>query len=123
MIKFAYISLSLLQLFDWDNISDGYSTKVLQGGMLLPVFTTRATWLVMFAQGNGRFEMVGSQIQERQGHNNQKAVQGCLSVGDFFVIPAGHPTTVVANGESNLSMVGFGINGNNSRLNFLAGIV
>ncbi|KAH0640280.1 hypothetical protein KY290_037562 [Solanum tuberosum] len=92
-----------------------------QGGMILPVYNTRTTWLVMVAQGNGRFEMVSSQSQERRGHNYQKAVRGCLSVGDFFVIPAGHPITIIANGDSNLSMVGFGINGHNNMLNFLAG--
>nr|XP_004247670.1 vicilin-like antimicrobial peptides 2-2 [Solanum lycopersicum] len=90
-----------------------------QGGMILPVYSTRTTWLVMVAQGNGRFEMVSSQSQERRGH--RKAVRDCLSVGDFFVIPAGHPITVIANADSNLSMVGFGINGHNSMLNFLAG--
>lgn len=90
-----------------------------QGGMILPVYSTRTTWLVMVAQGNGRFEMVSSQSQERRGH--RKAVRDCLSVGDFFVIPAGHPITVIANADSNLSMVGFGINGYNSMLNFLAG--
>ncbi|KAM3249020.1 vicilin Jug r 2 [Capsicum annuum] len=89
-----------------------------QGGMILPVYCTRATWLVMVAQGNGRLEMVSSRRHQRQGH---KVVRGCLSVGDFFVIPAGHPITVVATGDSNLRMVGFGINGHNSRLNFLAG--
>ncbi|XP_049374474.1 vicilin Car i 2.0101-like [Solanum verrucosum] len=92
-----------------------------QGGMILPVYNTRTTWLVMVAQGNGRFEMVSSQSQERRGHNYQKAVRGCLSVGDFFVIPAGYPITVIANGDSNLRMVGFGINGHNNMLNFLAG--
>ncbi|KAH0637165.1 hypothetical protein KY289_037080 [Solanum tuberosum] len=92
-----------------------------QGGMILPVYNTRTTWLVMVAQRNGRFEMVSSQSQERRCHNYQKAVRGCLSVGDFFVIPAGHPITVIANGDSNLSMVGFGINGHNNMLNFLAG--
>lgn len=89
--------------------------------MILPVYSTRTTWLVMVAQGNGRFEMVSSQSQERRGH--QKAVRDCLSVGDFFVIPAGHPITVIANADSNLSMVGFGINGHNSMLNFLAGML
>ncbi|KAG5587856.1 hypothetical protein H5410_048290 [Solanum commersonii] len=71
--------------------------------------------------GNGRFEMVSSQSQQRRGHNYQKTVRGCLSVGDFFVIPAGHPITVIANDDSNFSMVGFGINGHNNMLNFLAG--
>ncbi|MCE3214999.1 hypothetical protein HAX54_000517 [Datura stramonium] len=92
-----------------------------RGGMILPVYCTRATWLVMVALGTGRLEMVGSQSQQRQGHNYQKAVRGSVSVGDVFVIPAGHPITVMATGESNLRMVGFGINGYNSRLNFLAG--
>lgn len=91
--------------------------------MLLPHYNTRATWLVMVAEGNARFEMVGSQSQQRQGHNYEKAVRDSLSVGDLFVIPAGHPITVVATGDSNLRLVGFGINGHNSRLNFLAGII
>ncbi|MCD7447552.1 hypothetical protein HAX54_031581 [Datura stramonium] len=82
-----------------------------RGGMTLPVYSTRATWLVMVAQGTGRLEMVGSQSQQRQGHNYQKAVRGSVSVGDFFVIPAAHPITDIATGDSNLRMVAFGING------------
>ncbi|XP_059310578.1 vicilin Car i 2.0101-like [Lycium ferocissimum] len=89
-----------------------------QGGMILPVYHTKITWLVMVAQGKGLFEMVGSQSQ-RQGH--YQIVRGCLSVGDFLVIPAGHPITATATGDSNLSTVAFGINAHNNKMNFLAG--
>ncbi|PHT38929.1 hypothetical protein CQW23_22502 [Capsicum baccatum] len=93
-----------------------------QGGMVLPHYNTRASWLVMVVEGKGRFDMacphLGSQSQ-RQGHYQK--VQGSLSVGDVFVIPAGHPLTIIANEGSNLRMAGFEVNGHYNRLNFLAG--
>lgn len=93
-----------------------------QGGMVLPHYNTRSTWLIMVVEGKGRFEMacphLGSQRQ-RQGHYQK--VRGSLSVGDVFVAPAGHPLTIITTGGSNLRMVGFGINAHINRLNFLAG--
>ncbi|PHT85900.1 hypothetical protein T459_08006 [Capsicum annuum] len=92
------------------------------GGMVLPHYNTRASWLVMVVEGKGRFEMacphLGSQSQ-RQGHYQK--VQGSLSVGDVFVIPARHPLKIIANEGSNLRMAGFAVNGHCNRLNFLAG--
>ncbi|PHT85889.1 hypothetical protein T459_07995 [Capsicum annuum] len=56
-----------------------------QGGMVLPHYNTRVSWLVMVVEGKGRFEMacphLGSQSQ-RQGHYQK--VQGSLSVGDVL---------------------------------------
>ncbi|KAM3326540.1 hypothetical protein P3S67_001666 [Capsicum chacoense] len=108
------------QLRDLDT-GVGY-ININQGGMVLPHYNTRVSWLVMVVEGKGRFEMacphLGSQSQ-RQGHYQK--VQGSLSVGDVFVIPAGHPLTIIANEGSNLRMAGFAVNGHCNRLNFLAG--
>ncbi|KAF3635390.1 putative vicilin GC72-A-like [Capsicum annuum] len=80
-----------------------------QGGMVLPHYNTRVSWLVMVVEGKGRFEMacphLGSQSQ-RQGHYQK--VQG-------------HPLTIIANEGSNLRMAGFEVNGHYNRLNFNAG--
>ncbi|KAJ8547324.1 hypothetical protein K7X08_010910 [Anisodus acutangulus] len=113
-----------------------------QGGMVLPYYNTRSTTLVMVVEGKGRFEMAcphlgsqsqrqgqgsrggrGGQEQEEQDEGNvhYQKVRGNLNVGDVLVVPAGHPITFIATGNSNMRMVGFGTNAHNSRKNFLAG--
>ncbi|KAK4357123.1 hypothetical protein RND71_022733 [Anisodus tanguticus] len=108
-----------------------------QGGMILPYYNTRSTRLVMVVEGNGRFEMacphLGSQRQgqgsqggrrgqeQDEGNVHYQKVRGNLNVGDVLVVPAGHPITFIATGNSNLRMVGFGTNAHNNRKNFLAG--
>lgn len=99
----------------------------------------------MVVEGNARFEMAcphlgrqgrgqgprgkrrertqeQEQEQEQEGDVHYQNVRGNLKVGDVLVIPASHPITFVATGGSNLRLVGFGINAQNNKKNFLAGI-
>ncbi|KAH0637167.1 hypothetical protein KY289_037082 [Solanum tuberosum] len=113
-----------------------------QGGMVLPYYNTRSTSLVMVVEGNARFEMAcphlgrqgrgqrprgkrreqeQEQEQEQEGDVHYQKGCGNLKVGDVLVIPAGHPITFIATGGSNLRLVGFGINAQNNKKNFLAG--
>ncbi|KAK4732390.1 hypothetical protein R3W88_025378 [Solanum pinnatisectum] len=108
-----------------------------QGGMVLPYYNTRSTRLVMVVEGNAQFEMAcphfgrqgrgqehrGKRREQEQeeGDVHYQKVRGNLKVGDVLVIPAGHPITFIATGGSNLRQVGFGINAQNNKKNFLAG--
>ncbi|KAK6780897.1 hypothetical protein RDI58_023081 [Solanum bulbocastanum] len=114
-----------------------------QGGMVLPYYNTRSTRLVMVVEGNAQFEMACPHFRRQgrgQGHRGKRReqeqeqeqeqeegdahyqkVRGNLKVGDVLVIPAGHPITFIATGGSNLRQVGFGINAQNNKKNFLAG--
>ncbi|XP_015086552.1 vicilin GC72-A-like [Solanum pennellii] len=114
-----------------------------QGGMVLPYYNTKSTKLVMVVEGNARFEMacphLGRQSQspwsrgqgrereqeqeqeQEEGDVHYQKIRGNLNVGDVLVIPAGHPITFVATGNSNLRIVGFGVDAENNKKNFLAG--
>lgn len=108
---------------------------VMQGAVMVPHYNSRATVVVFVVEGTGRFEMacphLSSQSQEHQGKREEEEeeessgkfqrVSARLSPGDAFVIPAGHPISVVASERENLRLVGFGINGHDNRRNFLAG--
>ncbi|XP_050942533.1 vicilin Jug r 2.0101 [Cucumis melo] len=115
-----------------------------QGGMMVPHFNSRATWVVFVSEGTGSFEMgcphvQGSQWQrgrreeERQWRREEEKelsdersgrierIAGRLSQGGVLVIPAGHPIAIMASPNENLRLVGFGINAENNKRNFLAG--
>ncbi|KAH0994098.1 hypothetical protein GBA52_005581 [Prunus armeniaca] len=75
-------------------------------------------------------EMKSQEEQADQQSGAYVKVSGKLSLGDVFVIPAGHPVSIVAqnnnptnngNQNQNLRIVGFGINAGNNMRNFLAG--
>ncbi|CAB4292082.1 unnamed protein product [Prunus armeniaca] len=112
--------------------------------MMVPHYNTKATYLMMVVDGMGYFEMACPKFtipaseeemkyQEEQADQQSGAyvkVSGKLSLGDVFVIPAGHPVSIVAqnnnpnnngNQNQNLRIVGFGINAGNNMRNFLAG--
>ncbi|XP_031737745.1 vicilin Car i 2.0101 [Cucumis sativus] len=116
-----------------------------QGGMMVPHFNSRATWVVFVSKGTGSYEMgcphiQGSQWQrgrreeERQWRREEERersdersssrierIAGRLSQGGVLVIPAGHPIAIMASPNENLRLVGFGINAENNKRNFLAG--
>ncbi|XP_038882302.1 vicilin Car i 2.0101 [Benincasa hispida] len=109
-----------------------------QGGMMVPHFNSRATWVVFISEGTGSFEMGCPHIQggqwqrerreeERHGRREEERsgrierVAGRLSQGGVLVIPAGHPIAIMASPNENLRLVGFGINAENNQRNFLAG--
>ncbi|KAI3469600.1 hypothetical protein Pfo_026263 [Paulownia fortunei] len=107
-----------------------------KGGMVAPCYNSRSTKLVFVVGGSGQFEMAcphlsakskqGSQgRKERQGETrtdvHYKKVSARLSVGDAFIIPAGHPIAIIASQDSNLQLAGFGIKGSYDQKYFLAG--
>ncbi|KAG6582312.1 Vicilin-like antimicrobial peptides 2-1, partial [Cucurbita argyrosperma subsp. sororia] len=114
-----------------------------QGGMMVPHFNSRATWVVFVSEGAGSFEMACPHIQSGQWQRGRREeerhwrreeeeereersgrferVAGRLSEGGVLVIPAGHPIAIMASPNENLRLVGFGINAENNQRNFLAG--
>lgn len=105
---------------------------LVQQAMMVPHFNSKATHLIMVVEGNGLVEMacpyLASQSQEIMGQQEQQGEQSGrymkvtaqLSRGDVFVIPAGHPVALVAQNQS-LRILGFGLNAQNNKRNFLAG--
>lgn len=105
----------------------------------MPHYNSRTTVLCMVVEGEGEMEMAcphlsrqrrqrewGQEEEEEEemqtstGSRYQK-VTARLSQGDVFIIPAGHPISVVASGNRNLKMVGFGVNAKNNERYFIAG--
>ncbi|XVE81649.1 hypothetical protein DITRI_Ditri15bG0082200 [Diplodiscus trichospermus] len=112
--------------------------KINQGAILMPNYNSKATFVVLVTEGNGYFEMAcphfsrqsqGSQNgrhdireqEEEERTGEYKKVKAQLSPGDVFVLPAGHPITVVASKNENLKAIAFGINARNNERIFLAG--
>lgn len=110
--------------------------------MLLPHYNSKAIFVVLVVEGSGRIEMacphLASQSQmgeEEQEQGEQEGelsgrsmkVTADISEGDVFIIPAGHPIAIVAQNNNNvhqnqpLKMLGFGINAQNNKRNFIAG--
>lgn len=106
---------------------------MLKGGMLAPCYNSKTTRLVFVVGGSGHYEMVYPHLaaggkhgrKEKQGEiisdAHYQKVSSCLSVGDAFVVPAGHPVAIVASQDSNLQLAGFGINAAHNQKYFLAG--
>lgn len=106
-----------------------------KGGMIAPYYNSKSTRLVFVVGGSGHFEMAcphlaggkhGSQgRKEKQGEIITDAhyhkVSSRLSVGDAFVVPAGHPIAIVASQDSTLQLAGFGIKASHNQKYFLAG--
>jgi len=110
--------------------------NITKGGMVAPHYNSRSTKLVFVVGGNGRFEMACPHLaaQSEQGSRRWKEKRGeiktdvhyqrvdaRLSVGDAFIIPAGHPIAIIASQDSNLQLASFGIKGSNNYKYFLAG--
>lgn len=122
--------LLFLQVF---LLSESYQTWFLfQNSIMVPHHNSRATIVAMVLEGTGRHEMACPHLSSQQqgeekmeggqqssGGTPFQMVSASLSPGDVFVIPAGHPISVVA--SQNLRMLGFGVNGRNNQRNFLAG--
>ncbi|KAK4425648.1 Vicilin Car i [Sesamum alatum] len=122
------------QLKDLD-VSVGFM-NIKKGGMIAPYYNTRSTKLVVVVGGSGRFEMACPHLsaQSKQGSQGRKEREGettsnvhyqkvsaRLSVGDVFIVPAGHPIATIASQDSNLQLVAFGIKGSYNQKYFLAG--
>ncbi|KAF3457105.1 hypothetical protein FNV43_RR01762 [Rhamnella rubrinervis] len=119
------------QLKDMDVLVD--LVEINQGAIMVSHHNSRATIVSLVLEGSGQYEMAcphlssqeeGEQMEDSHhissGNRFQK-VSANLSPGDVFVVPAGHPISIVASQNQNLRMLGFGINGLNNQRNFLAG--
>lgn len=103
--------------------------------MIAPYYNSRSTKLAFVVGGSGHFEMACPHLsaqsksqgrKERQGETrtdvHYEKVRARLSVGDAFVVPAGHPVAIIASQESNLQLASFGIKGSYNQKYFLAGM-
>jgi hypothetical protein len=117
----------------------------MQGSMMAPRYTARATKIAVVVQGSGYFEMAcphesgsgrserrergehGEHGREEEGEGQQKKSRGYKQIraqikeGSVIVLPAGHPATFVAGNEGNLAVVCFGVGSSNDEEVFLAG--
>ncbi|KAF5752254.1 vicilin-like antimicrobial peptides 2-2 [Tripterygium wilfordii] len=102
-----------------------------KGSIMAPHYNSRATTVVVVVEGHARIEMgcphlsQESQGQRREQRTEQEGyyqkISSHLSPGDVFIIPAGHPFTIVASENEKLRTVGFGIHAWNNQRSFLAG--
>ncbi|PIA50993.1 hypothetical protein AQUCO_01100067v1 [Aquilegia coerulea] len=112
--------------------------KINKGAMVAPFYNSRATSLVVVVDGDGRFEMAcphlsssqtqikeGSETREQEqkqgGSVHYQKVSARLSPRTAFIIPAGHPVSIVASDNQNLEIVAFKVNAENNERNYLAG--
>lgn len=114
--------------------------------MIVPYYNTRSTKLVVVVGGDGHFEMacphIASQGQESEDKKEKEKkheskekkekerestsveyqrISARFSVGDVFIIPAGHPISIVSSGNEDLQLLGIGVNALHNHKNFLAG--
>ncbi|KAK4478107.1 hypothetical protein RD792_017372 [Penstemon davidsonii] len=105
--------------------------NIKKGGMIAPYYNSKSTRLVFVVGGSGQFEMacphIASQSQWRKERQETRSdvhyekVSARLSVGDAFIIPAGHPISIISSKDSKLQLAGFGIKASFNQKYFLAG--
>ncbi|XP_010466552.1 PREDICTED: vicilin-like seed storage protein At3g22640 [Camelina sativa] len=112
-------------------------TNMTQGSVFLPQYNSKATFVTFVENGCARYEMASPYSFQReqqqqqwwpeQGGEEEEDMSGQVHKivsrvckGDVFIIPAGHPFTIVSHDENFVS-VGFGIYASNSIRTFLAG--
>ncbi|CAA6653705.1 unnamed protein product [Spirodela intermedia] len=116
-------------------------TNITGGSMAAPFYNTRSTKLSMVVNGEGYFEMACPHVsregeerrergeeegERREGQGQQRQVhyqkmRSRLSCGTAFLVPAGHPVSIVASSNQNLQVICFEINARDNRRLFLAG--
>ncbi|XP_030493178.2 vicilin Cor a 11.0101-like [Cannabis sativa] len=92
--------------------------NITKGAMSAPFYNSRATKIAFVVKGEGSLEMACPHIKSDQGRAGQRQgdkqdierVTGQLRRGVVFVVPAGHPVTTIASGNSNLQIVCFEVN-------------
>ncbi|KAK9009539.1 hypothetical protein V6N11_036071 [Hibiscus sabdariffa] len=73
-------------------------------------------------EGKGYTEMVSLEGEEEEKRNEEyRKVKAGLSIGDIFVVPAGHPVTFVASQNQKLRFLAFGLNCQNDLKIFIGG--
>lgn len=91
---------------------------------MLPHYNSRATMLLVVNEGEGQLELVGRPTNEQQEEEERSGqvqrYSARVSDGDLVVIPSSYPVAI--NASSSLNLLAFGINAENNRRNFLAGI-
>ncbi|XP_068636240.1 vicilin Cor a 11.0101-like [Aristolochia californica] len=109
------------------DISVGFA-NITSGAMTAPYYNSKATKVAVVTEGNGYFEMVcphlasGGRRQKGQGTEERyQKIRGNLSPGHVVVVPAGHPTVIVASRGRNLEVACFNINARNNERYHLAG--
>ncbi|OEL36310.1 Cupincin [Dichanthelium oligosanthes] len=125
--------------------------NITRGSMMAPSYSTHANKIAVVVEGSGYFEMAcphlsggrsSSRRREERGHGRRewgreeeesegqeeqegarryRQVKSRIREGSVIVIPAGHPTTLVAGEEENLAVLCFGVNANHDEKVFLAG--
>ncbi|KAJ6846500.1 globulin-1 S allele-like [Iris pallida] len=115
-------------------------TNIVRGSMMTPFYESKATEIMMILDGRGEFEMVSPYLssqnqssqcrrgqwgeeseEEEEGRCRYQKVKSSLTQGTVFIIPAGHPTAIIASEEQNLQVVCFKVHAKNSRKVFLTG--
>lgn len=117
--------------------------------MMAPSYNTRATKIAVVVEGSGYFEMAcphvsasgrrssrehdrrrqewGREEEEEEGQEQRsrrgtyKQVRARIQVGSVIVVPAGHPTVLVADQDENLAVLCFGVHAGLDEKVFLAG--
>lgn len=119
-----------------------------QGSMMAPSYNTRANKIAIVLKGQGYFEMACPHVsggrssprrerghgreeeeereEEQGGGGGQKSrsyrqVKSRIREGSVIVIPAGHPTALVAGEDKNLAVLCFEVNASFDEKVFLAG--
>ena len=123
----------------------------MQGSMTAPRYSTRSTKIAVVVEGSGYFEMAcphesgsgRSERRERREHHGRRGeeqeegeeeqqkqkqksrgyrqVRAHIKEGSVIVVPAGHPTTLVAGNEGNLAVICFGVGTDHDEDVFLTG--
>ncbi|KAF6146344.1 hypothetical protein GIB67_020438 [Kingdonia uniflora] len=110
--------------------------NIYKGSMMAPFYNSESTRVILVNKGRGRIEMIcphlerqsqrqhkGQQQEQepKSSSGNYQRVSSQLSPRTAFVIPAGHPFSIVADENENLEVVVFGVNAQDNQRNFLAG--
>ncbi|KAG7582985.1 Cupin 1 [Arabidopsis suecica] len=104
-----------------------------QGSLFLPHFNSKTTFVTFVENGCARFEMATpykSQEEQQQwpgqGQEEEDLSEDVHKVvsrvckGEVFIVPAGHPFTILSQ-DQDFVAVGFGIYATNNKRTFLAG--
>ncbi|KAJ8547543.1 hypothetical protein K7X08_011129 [Anisodus acutangulus] len=107
--------------------------NITEGGMLGPIYSSKATKIAVVVDGEGYFEMAcphlasesgrsqGSQERETRIGASYQKVHSRLRRGMVLIIPAGHPFVTVASTNQNLQIFFFNVNARNNEIVPLAG--
>ena len=129
----------------------GFDDARVQGSMMAPSYSTHANKVVLVVEGSGYFEMACPHLSggrssslQRRGHGSRewggeeekeareeqegeqksrsyRQARSRIKEGSVIVIPAGHPTALVAGEDKNLAVLCFGVDARHDEKVFLTG--